>query len=106
MNVDVTPTAGLQNPGIAIPTIQSVGVIGAGQMGGGIAHVCALAGYDVLLNDIDMDRVADRLRVIEHNLTRQVVRGVVSEEDKDAALARIRPTAGLDAIGGADLAIE
>jgi len=86
--------------------IKTVGVIGAGQMGGGIAHVCALAGYDVLLNDIDMDRVADRLRVIEHNLARQVARGVVSEEDKDAALGRIHPTAGLAAIGAADLAIE
>jgi 3-hydroxybutyryl-CoA dehydrogenase len=86
--------------------IKTVGVIGAGQMGGGIAHVCALAGYEVLLNDIDMERVTERLGVIEHNLARQVARGVVSEEDKDAALARIHPVAGLDAIGATDLAIE
>jgi 3-hydroxybutyryl-CoA dehydrogenase len=86
--------------------IKTVGVIGAGQMGGGIAHVCALAGYEVLLHDIDIERVTDRLRVIEHNLARQVARGVVSEEDKDAALARIHPVAGLDSIGAADLAIE
>jgi 3-hydroxybutyryl-CoA dehydrogenase len=86
--------------------IKTVGVIGAGQMGGGIAHVCALAGYEVLLNDIDMDRVVDRLRVIGHNLARQVARGVVSEEDKDAALARIHPTPGLAEIGATDLAIE
>jgi 3-hydroxybutyryl-CoA dehydrogenase len=86
--------------------IKTVGVIGAGQMGGGIAHVCALAGYEVLLHDIDIERVTDRLKVIEHNLARQVARGVVSEEDKDAALMRIHPVAGLDSIGAADLAIE
>jgi len=86
--------------------IKTVGVIGAGQMGGGIAHVCALAGYEVLLNDISLERVTERLGVIEHNLARQVARGVVSEEDRDAALARIHPVAGLDSIGAADLAIE
>jgi 3-hydroxybutyryl-CoA dehydrogenase len=86
--------------------IKTVGVIGAGQMGGGIAHVCALAGYQVLLHDIDIERVTDRLRVIEHNLARQVARGVVTEEDKDAAIGRIHPAAGLDMIGAADLAIE
>ncbi len=86
--------------------IKTVGVIGAGQMGGGIAHVCALAGYEVLLHDIDIERVTDRLKVIEHNLARQVARGVVSEEDKDLALTRIHPVAGLDSIGAADLAIE
>jgi 3-hydroxybutyryl-CoA dehydrogenase len=86
--------------------IKTVGVIGAGQMGGGIAHVCALAGYEVLLHDVNMDRVAERLGVIEHNLARQVARGVVSEEDRNAALSRIRPVAGLEAIGASDLAIE
>ena len=86
--------------------IKTVGVIGAGQMGGGIAHVCALAGYEVLLHDINMERVTERLGVIGHNLARQVARGVVREEDRDAALARIHPVAGLDAIGATDLAIE
>jgi 3-hydroxybutyryl-CoA dehydrogenase len=86
--------------------IKTVGVIGAGQMGGGIAHVCALAGYEVLLNDVSLERITERLGVIEHNLSRQVARGVVSEEDRDAALARIRPVTGLEAIGAADLAIE
>ena len=86
--------------------IKTVGVIGAGQMGGGIAHVCALAGYEVLLHDIDIERVTDRLKVIEHNLARQVARGVVTEEAKDAALSRIHPAPGLDVIGAADLAIE
>jgi 3-hydroxybutyryl-CoA dehydrogenase len=86
--------------------IRTVGVIGAGQMGGGIAHVCALAGYEVLLNDISAERIAERLGVIEHNLARQVARGIVSEADKDATLARIHPTEGLAAIGATDLAIE
>ena len=86
--------------------IRTVGVIGAGQMGGGIAHVCALAGYEVLLNDISPERITERLGVIEHNLARQVARGIVSEADKAATLARIHPTEGLAAIGATDLAIE
>jgi 3-hydroxybutyryl-CoA dehydrogenase len=86
--------------------IRTVGVIGAGQMGGGIAHVCALAGYEVLLNDISIDKITERLGVIEHNLARQVARGIVSEEDKAATMARIHPAEGLAAIGATDLAIE
>ncbi len=86
--------------------IRTVGVIGAGQMGGGIAHVCALAGYDVLLNDVASDRLEQCLNQIDHNLSRQVTRGVVSQGDMEAALARIRPTPDLASIGGADLAIE
>jgi 3-hydroxybutyryl-CoA dehydrogenase len=86
--------------------IKTVGVIGAGQMGGGIAHVCALAGYDVMLNDISLEKVTESLSVIEHNLARQVARGIVSEEDKAATLARIHPADDLAAIGATDLAIE
>ena len=86
--------------------IKTVGVIGAGQMGGGIAHVCALAGYEVHLNDISLEKVTESLGVIEHNLARQVARGIVSEEEKIATLARIHPAAGLAEIGAADLAIE
>ena len=59
--------------------IKRVGVIGAGQMGAGIAHVCALAGYEVLINDLAPDRIEASLRVIDHNMTRQVSRGVVGE---------------------------
>ena len=86
--------------------IRTVGVIGAGQMGGGIAHVCALAGYDVLLNDISAERITECLGHIDHNLARQVARGVIEAADADAALARIKPAPGLDAIGRTDLAIE
>jgi 3-hydroxybutyryl-CoA dehydrogenase len=86
--------------------IRTIGVIGAGQMGGGIAHVCALAGYEVLLNDVDPERIADSIGLIERNLRRQVARGVVYEADMEAALSRIRPAGDLAAIGGADIAIE
>ena len=86
--------------------IKTVGVIGAGQMGSGIAHVCALAGYEVLLNDLSAERIAESLALIDHNLARQVSRGLVDEADMRAALGRIRPTPELEAVGGADLAIE
>ncbi|MBS0410697.1 MAG: 3-hydroxybutyryl-CoA dehydrogenase [Proteobacteria bacterium] len=86
--------------------IKTVGVIGAGQMGSGIAHVCALAGYDVLLNDAAPDRITESLALIDKNLSRQVARGIVKDDDRVAALARIRPAKGLEEIGAADLAIE
>jgi 3-hydroxybutyryl-CoA dehydrogenase len=86
--------------------IKTVGVIGAGQMGGGIAHVCALAGYDVLLNDVAPGKIDEALATIDHNLSRQVARGMVEEIDKREALARIKPVQSLEALGGVDLAIE
>jgi 3-hydroxybutyryl-CoA dehydrogenase len=86
--------------------IKTVGVIGAGQMGSGIAHVCALGGYDVLLNDLAPDRIAESLVQIDHSMARQVARGIIDQADMDAALKRIRPAEGLEAIGKTDLAIE
>jgi 3-hydroxybutyryl-CoA dehydrogenase len=86
--------------------IKTVGIIGAGQMGGGIAQVCARAGYTVLLNDVAPARIAESVGVIDNNLSRQVARGQLSEADKVAALARILPTPTLAALGQADLAIE
>jgi 3-hydroxybutyryl-CoA dehydrogenase len=86
--------------------IKTVGVIGAGQMGAGIAHVCALSGYDVLWNDVDPARVEAGLAVVETNLNRQVARGMVGMEDAQAALPRIRPAPGAAEIGRADLVIE
>ena len=86
--------------------ITTVGVIGAGQMGGGIAHICALAGYEVLLNDLSSERIDESLTQIDHNMARQVGRGVIEEADMRAALARIKPTPDLKAIGQTDLAIE
>lgn len=86
--------------------VQSVGVIGAGQMGNGIAHVFALAGYDVLLNDISADAMQAAVATIDKNLDRQVSRGKVSAEDKAAAMARIRTTTEMADIGATDLVIE
>ncbi len=86
--------------------IQKIGIVGAGQMGNGIAHVMALAGYDVLLNDISSDALRAALQTIDGNLVRQVTRGKVSEADKDAALARIRTTQALTDLGQSDLVIE
>ena len=83
-----------------------VGVIGAGQMGGGIAHVCALAGYEVRLNDLSQERLDESLAHIDHNMARQVGRGLIAEEEMTAALKRIKPVLDLESIGQADLAIE
>ena len=86
--------------------IKTVGVIGAGQMGSGIAHVCALGGYDVLLHDVSEDRIATGRGLIEKNLSRQVVRGIIEQAAMDAAMARIKPAPELQTVGAADLAIE
>ena len=86
--------------------IQSVGVIGAGQMGNGIAHVFALAGYDVLMTDISREALDKALNLIEKNLDRQAGRGKISTEDKDAAMRRIRTTQQLSDLGQCDLVIE
>ncbi|MES1152414.1 MAG: 3-hydroxybutyryl-CoA dehydrogenase [Dongia sp.] len=86
--------------------MKKVGVIGAGQMGNGIAHVAALAGMDVLLNDISGDRINAGLATINGNLTRQVSRKLISEEDRQAALARIKPAETLEHLGDCDLVIE
>ena len=73
--------------------IRKVGIIGAGQMGNGIAHVCALAGYDVALNDLSEDRIHAGLATINGNISRQVSKGTVSEAERKAALDRIVPAA-------------
>ncbi len=86
--------------------IETVGVVGAGQMGNGIAHVFALAGYQVLLNDISADSLTKAITTIEKNLERQVSRGKISDEDRKAALARIRTTLALPDIAQTDLVIE
>ena len=86
--------------------IQSIGVIGAGQMGNGIAHVCALAGYSVLLNDISADRIKAGMATINGNMARQVGKKAISEDDRKNALARIKPAEKYDAFSGCDLVIE
>ncbi|SIS81552.1 3-hydroxybutyryl-CoA dehydrogenase [Roseivivax lentus] len=86
--------------------IKTVGVVGAGQMGNGIAHVMAVAGYDVLLNDISADALEAACALIEKNLDKQVSREKISAEDRDAALKRIRTTQELTDLGQSDLVIE
>src|ERR1043166_2125064 len=87
-------------------TIRKIGVIGAGQMGNGIAHVSALAGLSVLLYDVSSDRIKSGLPAIQRNLPRQVSRQRISEEDRKAALARIAPAETMDKLGDCDLVIE
>jgi len=87
-------------------TIDKIGIIGAGQMGHGIAHVCALAGIETRLLDIDPARLEAALAKIEKNLDRQVSRGRIAEADKAAALKRIHPIASYDEIADCDLVIE
>jgi 3-hydroxybutyryl-CoA dehydrogenase len=86
--------------------IKSIGVVGAGQMGGGIAHVAALAGIDVALADVSGAVVEKGVAAITRNLERQVTKGTVTAEAKAAALARIRPGVGLAGLAGCQLAIE
>ena len=86
--------------------IQTIGVIGAGQMGNGIAHVCALAGYSVLLNDLSADRIKAGMATINGNMARQVSKKAISEDDRKNALARIKPAEKYDAFSGCDLVIE
>ncbi|MCB4767172.1 3-hydroxybutyryl-CoA dehydrogenase [Ancylobacter sp. Lp-2] len=86
--------------------IKRVGIIGAGQMGNGIAHVCALAGYDVIINDLVADRIKSGLATINGNMTRQVSKGLYSDAEKQAALARIGGSDNMGDLGDADLIIE
>src|SRR5271166_124066 len=87
-------------------SIRSVGVIGAGQMGSGIAHVCALAGYDVRLSDISADALTRAVATIDRNIERQVARGRVKDEDKIAALKRIVINTDYAVFGECDFVIE
>src|SRR6476661_7017463 len=86
--------------------IKKVGVIGSGQMGNGIAHVAALAGFDVVLNDISADRLKSGMATINGNLSRQVAKKAISEDEKAKALGRITLSETLDGFSDCDLVIE
>jgi 3-hydroxybutyryl-CoA dehydrogenase len=86
--------------------IKKIGVVGAGQMGSGIAHVCALAGLTVALNDISKERVESGLATINGNMARQVASKRITEADRDAALKRIVPTPSLADLADCGLVIE
>ncbi|PVH29078.1 3-hydroxybutyryl-CoA dehydrogenase [Pararhodobacter oceanensis] len=86
--------------------INTVGIVGAGQMGNGIAHVFAVAGFEVVLSDISQEALDSAVALIDKNLSRQVQREKMTEADKAEALARIRTTTSLAEVGPNDLIIE
>ncbi|MES2750132.1 MAG: 3-hydroxybutyryl-CoA dehydrogenase [Pseudomonadota bacterium] len=86
--------------------IKTVGVIGSGQMGNGIAHVAALAGFDVVLNDVSADRLKSAMATINGNLTRQVAKKTITEDAHKKALAKITSSDSLDGLSNCDLVIE
>ena len=87
-------------------SIERIGVIGAGQMGNGIAHVLALAGYDVVLEDIDAGQLGRATAIINKNMQRQAGRGLIKEAEIEPALARIHPSQSLEGMRDRDLVIE
>jgi 3-hydroxybutyryl-CoA dehydrogenase len=103
IEVKERPKARSEN--MAFP-IRRVGVIGAGQMGAGIAHVAALAGFDVKINDVSGDRIKAGIATINGNMARQVSRKRITEDERQAALKRISPAETYDAFSDCDLVIE
>jgi 3-hydroxybutyryl-CoA dehydrogenase len=93
------------NP-VSSDRLRRIGVIGAGQMGSGIAHVCALAGYDVVLTDVSQEPLERGRQAIDRNLSRQVARGKIREEEKNAALRRIRMGLDYSLFADCDMVIE
>ncbi len=87
-------------------SIERVGIIGAGQMGGGIAHVCALAGFDVIIEDVNADALGRAKSLIEKNMHRQAARGLIKDDLVEPALKRISTTQSLDDFKDRDLVIE
>ncbi|MFD1199086.1 3-hydroxybutyryl-CoA dehydrogenase [Brucella gallinifaecis] len=86
--------------------IKTVGIVGAGQMGGGIAHVCALAGYEVLVHDASAERLEKGIATINGNMARQVSSGKLQEQQRADAMKLIRAANSMEDLAGVDLAIE
>ena len=89
-----------------MPEIRKVGIIGAGQMGNGIAQVCVQSGYDVALNDISEDRIKAGFATINGNLAKLVAKGSIQEDERQAMLGRLNAATTLDDLGDCDLVIE
>ena len=106
MNVSVLP-ASLEAEALQqSPAIQRIGVIGAGQMGNGISHVCALAGLPVVLLDVKADALAKAMATMARNMDRQVAKGTISGEDRDAGLGRVTTSTDYAAFGACDMVVE
>jgi 3-hydroxybutyryl-CoA dehydrogenase len=86
--------------------IRKIGIVGAGQMGSGIAHVVALAGYQAVINDLERERFDAAVKAIDKNLARQVASGKINDEDRKQALSRISFAETFSGFGDADLVIE
>jgi 3-hydroxybutyryl-CoA dehydrogenase len=106
MNVDVKPAAGMAPMVTEPPEINTVGVIGAGQMGNGIAHVCALAGLPVTIVDIKPEALTKALSLMARNMDRQVNRSIITADQRDEALVRVKTATDYAALADADLVIE
>jgi 3-hydroxybutyryl-CoA dehydrogenase len=91
---------------VSLDKLRRIGVIGAGQMGSGIAHVCALAGFDVVVIDVDDEALQRGRQTVERNLSRQVARGTIHEEDKQAALGRVHMGRDYTLFADCDMVIE
>jgi 3-hydroxybutyryl-CoA dehydrogenase len=106
MSTDVESASGFNSTAADVPPIRSVGVIGAGQMGSGIAHVCALAGLPVTIVDIKEDALAKALATMGRNMDRQVRRSMITPDQRDEALALISTSTDYGAFSDADFVIE
>jgi len=106
MNVQVTPAPGTGAATPDAPAIARVGIIGAGQMGSGIAHVCSVAGLPVVLGDVKPEALERALKVIGKNMDRQVAKGALTADDKAAALALITTSIDYAAFGDCDMVVE
>ncbi len=106
MNVDVNPAELIPGQPDAASAIAHVGVVGAGQMGNGIAHVCALAGLSVTMLDVKPEALKKAMATIGHNMDRQIHRDLITEQEKQEALQRIATATDYAGFGEADLVIE
>ena len=106
MSFDIKPTTGTTSSIAEPPDVRSVGIVGAGQMGNGIAHVCALAGLPVTLLDIKPDALTKALATLGRNMDRQVKRSLITADQRDEALARVTTSTDYASFSDADLVVE
>ena len=106
MNIDFKPSPAMAPMVTEPPDIRSIGIIGAGQMGTGIAHVCALAGLPVTIVDIKQDALTKALSIMARNMERQVNRSIVTSDQRDEALLMVKTSTEYDSLSDVDFVIE